>query len=196
MIRKSQKKLISVLFDKGRSTITEHLKHIFEKTGVRAVEGYGLTEAAPVVLGNPPFGEDRDAQTAARDGVDVRLLVPLKSNHVVADWISRGYTAAGGELLNGLRAFDVLRGRPDVNCAVHVHTETGMALAGLRGGLRMVSQQAMRFYQRVGYHPYEGITEDFGERERIIVNCGASLLKGEAAVLASMRACASCRRSL
>ena len=31
----------------------------------------------------------------------------------------------------------------------------------------MVSQQAIRFYQRIGYHAYEGITEDFGERERI-----------------------------
>src|SRR3954453_20387606 len=29
--------------------------------------------------------------TAARRGVDVRLVVPLKSNHVVADWLSRGY---------------------------------------------------------------------------------------------------------
>jgi cardiolipin synthase A/B len=29
--------------------------------------------------------------TAAQRGVDVRLLVPLKSNHIVADWISRGY---------------------------------------------------------------------------------------------------------
>ena len=28
---------------------------------------------------------------AARRGVDVRLLVPAKSNHIVADWISRGY---------------------------------------------------------------------------------------------------------
>ena len=28
---------------------------------------------------------------AAQRGVDVRLLVPLKSNHIVADWISRGY---------------------------------------------------------------------------------------------------------
>ena len=28
---------------------------------------------------------------AARRGVDVRLLVPLKSNHIVADWVSRGY---------------------------------------------------------------------------------------------------------
>src|SRR3569832_1099010 len=65
-----------------------------------------------------------------------------------------GFTLHGG----------VLKGRPDVNCAVHVHTEIGMAIAGLKGGLKMVSQQAMRFYQRIGYHPYEGITEDFGER--------------------------------
>ena len=36
----------------------------------------------------------------------------------------------------------------------------------------MVSQQAMRFYRRVGYHPYEGITEDFSERERILRDLG------------------------
>ena len=35
---------------------------------------------------------------AAQRGVDVRLLVPLKSNHIVADWISRGYF---GQLLRG-----------------------------------------------------------------------------------------------
>jgi cardiolipin synthase len=28
---------------------------------------------------------------AAQRGVDVRLLLPAKSNHIVADWISRGY---------------------------------------------------------------------------------------------------------
>ena len=30
-------------------------------------------------------------KAAAQRGVDVRLLIPLKSNHIVADWISRGY---------------------------------------------------------------------------------------------------------
>jgi ribulose-5-phosphate 4-epimerase/fuculose-1-phosphate aldolase len=68
-----------------------------------------------------------------------------------------GFTLHGG----------VLSARPDVNCAVHVHTEIGMAIAGLKSGLRMLSQQAIRFHNRVGYHPYEGITEDFGERARI-----------------------------
>jgi ribulose-5-phosphate 4-epimerase/fuculose-1-phosphate aldolase len=75
-----------------------------------------------------------------------------------------GFTLHGG----------LLKGRADINCAVHVHTETGMALAGLKGGLKMVSQQAMRFYKRIGYHPYEGITEDFGERERILKALGSN----------------------
>lgn len=73
-----------------------------------------------------------------------------------------GFTLHGG----------VLSARPDVNCAVHVHTENGMALAGLKHGLRMVSQQAIRFYQRIGYHAYEGITEDFHERARINKDLG------------------------
>ncbi|HEU4661854.1 MAG TPA: class II aldolase/adducin family protein [Pseudolabrys sp.] len=68
-----------------------------------------------------------------------------------------GFTLHGG----------VLASRPDVNCAVHVHTELGMAISGLKGGLRMVSQAAVRFHNRIGYHAYEGITEDFDERARI-----------------------------
>ena len=68
-----------------------------------------------------------------------------------------GFTLHGG----------VLKARPDVNCALHMHTEAGMAISALKHGLRMLSQPAVRFYKRVGYHAYEGITEDFGERERI-----------------------------
>jgi cardiolipin synthase A/B len=42
-------------------------------------------------------------KNAARRGVDVRLLVPLKSNHIVTDWISRGYYS---QLLDaGVRIF-------------------------------------------------------------------------------------------
>ncbi len=73
-----------------------------------------------------------------------------------------GFTLHGG----------VLAARDDVNCSVHVHTNNGMAIGALPHGLRMVSQQAIRFYQRIGYHPYEGITEDFAERERINKDLG------------------------
>lgn len=53
---------------------------------------------------------------AAERGVDVRLLVPLKSNHVVADWISRGYYS---QLLDsGVR---ILRYR---DAMVHAKTAT------------------------------------------------------------------------
>jgi ribulose-5-phosphate 4-epimerase/fuculose-1-phosphate aldolase len=75
-----------------------------------------------------------------------------------------GFTLHGG----------VLSARPDVNCAIHIHTEDGMALAGLKHGLRMVSQQAIRFYKRIGYHAYEGITEDFDERARINKDLGGN----------------------
>ena len=40
-------------------------------------------------LPDPDFAAALTA--AARRGVDVRLLIPAKSNHVVSDWISRGY---------------------------------------------------------------------------------------------------------
>ncbi len=66
----------------------------------------------------------------------------------------------------------VLRGRPDVRCSVHVHPEEGIALSGLKHGLRPLSQNAMRFYNRIGYHDYEGLTDSFDERERIIAALG------------------------
>ncbi len=40
---------------------------------------------------------------AARRGVDVRVLLPATSNHVVADWLSRGYY--GEMLAAGVRIF-------------------------------------------------------------------------------------------
>jgi cardiolipin synthase len=42
-------------------------------------------------------------ENAARRGVDVRLLLPATSNHVVADWLSRGYF--GEMLAAGVRIF-------------------------------------------------------------------------------------------
>ena len=66
------------------------------------------------------FLADQDFVDALKDaagrGVDVRLLLPLKSNHIVADWISRGYFS---QLLDaGVR---ILRYR---DAMVHAKTAT------------------------------------------------------------------------
>jgi cardiolipin synthase A/B len=53
----------------------------------RASKNIWLTTA--YFLPDPDFAEALTA--AARRGVDVRLLIPAKSNHVVSDWISGGY---------------------------------------------------------------------------------------------------------
>jgi ribulose-5-phosphate 4-epimerase/fuculose-1-phosphate aldolase len=66
----------------------------------------------------------------------------------------------------------VMRGRPDVMCSVHVHPEEGIAISGMKRGLRPLSQNAMRFWNRVGYHDYEGLTDSFDERDRIVANLG------------------------
>jgi ribulose-5-phosphate 4-epimerase/fuculose-1-phosphate aldolase len=67
----------------------------------------------------------------------------------------------------------ILQARPDVNCAIHLHTKAGTAMSAHARGLRMLSQNAVRFYQRLGYHAYQGIVEDFSERDQIVAALGA-----------------------
>jgi len=62
--------------------------------------------------------------------------------------------------------------RSDVDSVMHLHTVNGMALSMLRGGLLPLSQHALRFYRRIGYHDYEGIALSMGERERLVAALG------------------------
>jgi ribulose-5-phosphate 4-epimerase/fuculose-1-phosphate aldolase len=47
-----------------------------------------------------------------------------------------------------------------------------IALSGPKHGLWRLSQNAIRFSNRVGYHGYEGITDSSDERERIVAALG------------------------
>jgi cardiolipin synthase len=53
------------------------------------------------------FIPDQDILTglvrAARRSVDVRIIIPAESNHIVADWLSRGFYSQ--LLRNGIRLF-------------------------------------------------------------------------------------------
>src|SRR5215813_9236932 len=63
-------------------------------------------------------------------------------------------------------------GRPHVECVIHTHTEADIAVGALEEGLLPLSQWAMRFYGRLGYHDYEGVSLDLDERERLQQSIG------------------------
>ncbi|MQT11446.1 class II aldolase/adducin family protein [Segnochrobactrum spirostomi] len=62
--------------------------------------------------------------------------------------------------------------REDAACVIHTHTRAGMAVSALADGLLPLNQIAMGFTGHVGYHDYEGIALNLGERERIIADLG------------------------
>lgn len=57
--------------------------------------------------------------------------------------------------------------REDANCVLHLHTPAGMAVSAMKCGLLPLSQHAMLFTGRVGYHESEGLALDVSERERL-----------------------------
>jgi ribulose-5-phosphate 4-epimerase/fuculose-1-phosphate aldolase len=78
-----------------------------------------------------------------------------------------GVNAAGFTIHSAIHA-----ARDDLNCVIHTHTQAGMAVAATKEGLLPLSQHAMKFYNRVAYHEYEGIALDLGERERLVADLG------------------------
>ncbi len=66
----------------------------------------------------------------------------------------------------------VHKARPELNCVMHLHTEAGMALSMLDCGLLPLSQHSMFFYNRIGYHGYEGLALNMEEQERLIHDLG------------------------
>jgi len=66
----------------------------------------------------------------------------------------------------------VFDARPDVNAIMHIHSPAGMVLSAHKHGIRYLCQEAMMFYNRVGYHDFEGVAVDLEERERLGKNLG------------------------
>jgi ribulose-5-phosphate 4-epimerase/fuculose-1-phosphate aldolase len=59
-----------------------------------------------------------------------------------------------------------------VNCVMHTHTTTGMAVACLKDGLSPHNFYGAMLKGKVAYHDFEGITVDEGERERLVRDIG------------------------
>lgn len=67
----------------------------------------------------------------------------------------------------------VHRARPDFLCVLHTHTASGLAVAAQKRGLLNLTQHAMRFHNRIGYHDYEGIALESAEQERLVRDLGS-----------------------
>ena len=63
--------------------------------------------------------------------------------------------------------------RQDLACVVHTHTPDGIAVSCQDEGLLPISQHALKFYNRVGYHDYEGVALDLDERARLARSMGS-----------------------
>ncbi|CRM48932.1 aldolase [Pseudomonas sp. 2822-15] len=57
--------------------------------------------------------------------------------------------------------------RNDVQCVLHTHTRTGVAVSAQRAGVLPVSQQASFVLSGLGYHDYEGVALRDEEKPRL-----------------------------
>ncbi len=62
--------------------------------------------------------------------------------------------------------------RHDVNCVLHTHTASGVAVAAQRGGILPISQQSLFVLSSLSYHDYEGVALNHEEKARLQADLG------------------------
>jgi ribulose-5-phosphate 4-epimerase/fuculose-1-phosphate aldolase len=106
-----------------------------------------------------PFGMSFDEITASS-------LVKIDLDGVIVGDSPYGVNKAGFVIHSAVHE---ARG---VGCVMHTHTESGMAVSMMKGGLLPVSQHAMMFHDRLAYHDYEGLALEADEKERLVADLG------------------------
>ena len=66
----------------------------------------------------------------------------------------------------------IYEARPDVHAIVHHHTPCVVAVACLKEGLQLLTQDAAAFVDRVAYHDWEGVSDGYDEKSRIAAALG------------------------
>ncbi|MEO6917457.1 MAG: class II aldolase/adducin family protein [Collimonas sp.] len=62
--------------------------------------------------------------------------------------------------------------RPDAMCVMHLHNTHAVAIGIQADGLLPVSQHALRFYEQIAYHDYEGLALTTTEQSRMTERLG------------------------
>jgi ribulose-5-phosphate 4-epimerase/fuculose-1-phosphate aldolase len=62
--------------------------------------------------------------------------------------------------------------RHDVICAMHLHTQDGIAVSTLKEGLLPLAQTSLVVFGDIAYHDFEGFASNYEERERLAADLG------------------------
>jgi ribulose-5-phosphate 4-epimerase/fuculose-1-phosphate aldolase len=102
------------------------------------------------------------------DEITASSLVKVTlAGEIVADATGLGINPAGYVIHSAVHA-----ARRDVGCVMHTHTSAGLAVAAQKQGLLPLTQHAMRFWNSIAYHDYEGIALDLPEQARLVADLG------------------------
>lgn len=64
------------------------------------------------------------------------------------------------------------RARPDLHCVLHTHEAMSQSLCAVDAAVMPLTQEGCQFYERVGYHDFEGIVLDGSEGPKIVQALG------------------------
>uniref|UniRef100_UPI0040472BB0 class II aldolase/adducin family protein n=1 Tax=Polynucleobacter sp. TaxID=2029855 RepID=UPI0040472BB0 len=90
---------------------------------------------------------------------------------------------AKGEIIAGLGPVNqsgfaihgaVHAARPDAHCVLHLHVDAVIAVSAQKNGLLPLSQHALRFYQDIGYHDYQGLALSTSEQGELLKHLGSN----------------------
>lgn len=103
------------------------------------------------------------------DEIGASTLVKVTlDGEIVEDPTGYGFNRAGYVIHSAVH-----RARPEVACVMHTHTAAGIAVSAQEEGLLPLSQHAMRFWNSIAYHDYEGLALDLDEQARLTRDLGS-----------------------
>src|SRR3954449_10806147 len=108
-----------------------------------------------------PWGLSYDEVTASN-------LVKIDVDGNVVDPGQHGVNFAGFIIHSAIH----MTGSRENLVVMHTHTRAGMAIAAIKEGLQPISMFSTAFYNRIGYHDYEGASLYKDERARIVASLG------------------------
>lgn len=66
----------------------------------------------------------------------------------------------------------VHRTRADAHCVIHLHNPAAVAVSTLACGLLPISQHALRFWNEIAYHDYQGLALGAAEQVQLVAELG------------------------